>query len=160
MNILNKCGNWRIGFAVLCLFYTVWVVYLSFGNFDKVHREYRSVNMRLQPTRIVDIALQELVDKCRRDSRRELKRIDRYRKGSNISSTESDDPCLSWPKAILEERQKVVAEKLVIEKGRFKRKIIVFYISFSFFFLILPMGLLYLLLSVLIWVFRGLKFVK
>ena len=160
MSSLSKNRNWQIGFVVFCLVYTVWVVYLSFDNFDKVHREYRSVNMRLRPARIVDIAFKELVDQCRKDSRRELKRIDRYRKGSSRNSTASEDPCLSWPKAILEERQKVVAEKLISEKGRFKRKIIVFYISFSFFFLILPMGLLYLLLSVLIWAFRGLKFVK
>ena len=160
MSSLNKSRNWQIGFVVFCLVYTIWVVYLSFDNFDKVHREYRSVNMRLRPARIVDIAFQELVDQCRKDSHKELKRIDRYRKGSNRSSTAAEDSCLSWPKAILEERQKVVTEKLVIEKGRFKRKIIVFYISFSFFFLILPMGLLYLLLSVLIWVFKGMKFVK
>jgi hypothetical protein len=160
MSFFNKTPSWRIGFAVFCLVYTVWVVYLSFDNFDKVHSEYRSVSMRLKPSRINDTALQELVDKCRKDSRRELKRIDRYRKSSSEYSTESDDPCLSWPKSILEERQQKITEKLVIQKGKFKRKIIVFYISFSFFFLILPMVFLYLLLSFLIWVFRGLKFVK
>lgn len=160
MSSSHKSLNWRIGFAAFCIVYTVWVVYLSFDNFDKVHSEYRSVRMMLQPGRIDDIARKELIDQCRKDSRRELKRIDRYRKGSSISATAAEDHCLSWPPAILEERQKVVAERLVIEKGKFKRKVIVFYISFGFFFLIIPMVFLYLLLSLLIWAFRGLKLVK
>jgi len=152
--------NWRVGFFAFCLVYIAWVVYLGFDNFDKVHSEYGSARQQLQPDRIEDIAFQELADQCRKKLRRQAESTDRYRKDTEMSSGVTGDPCLSWPPAVLQERQDVVRKRLTVEKNRLKRKLIVFYISFSFFFLFLPMALLYLLLSFLIWIFRDLKFIK
>ncbi|MDH3328022.1 MAG: hypothetical protein OEM01_02190 [Desulfobulbaceae bacterium] len=156
MRPLNKSHIWKICYAVCTLVYMAWVVYLSLNNFGMVHRQYRLAGERLQPARIEEIALQELVDRCRRES----KRIDRLRSAGEKNSAAAEDNCLSWTTTVLEERQKAVEERLVEEKSRVGRKLVLFYVSFGLVFLILPPAFLYLLLSFFIWIYRSIKFVK
>lgn len=146
----KKSVNWRVGYTVCCLVYVVWVVYLSFNNFDMVHREYRRAEKRLQPLQIEEIALQELVGQCRK----KLKRAGRFREVG------AEDLCRSWPAAVLAERQKAVEERLVKEKSRIHRKLVIFYISFGLVFLFLPIVFMYLLVSFFIWLYRNIKIVE
>lgn len=156
MSSSNNTFDWRIGYVVFSLVFVVWVVYLGLDNFDKVHGEYRIAQARLQPSQVKDIALQELIDQCRK----KLKRSGPTQVAGDKASGMADGDCLSFPEAVLLERQKTVTSHLVSEEKRFKRKLIVFYISFGVFFIVLPLYVLYLLLSFFIWLFRGLKFVK
>ena len=156
MGSLKKSRTLRLGFAVCCLAYVAWVVYLGLKKFDMVHSDYRRAGERLQPERIREIALQELVDQCRRES----KRSDRLRSAADESFTAAEDPCLSWPENVLEERQKTVAKRLLGEKNRSGLKLVLFYVFFVVVFLVLPLGMMYGLLSFLIWLRRNLQFVK
>jgi hypothetical protein len=148
--------TWRVGYAVCSLIYMVWVVYLSLNNFDLVHRQYRSAQKQLQPKQIEKIALKELVDRCRKES----KRIDIPRTKDGAAIAVTDDPCLSWPESVLTERENAVKERLVAEKSRVVRKLAIFYVSFGLIFLILPPVFLYMLLSFAIWIYKSIKFVK
>ncbi|MDW7774058.1 MAG: hypothetical protein SCH71_14320 [Desulfobulbaceae bacterium] len=136
--------NWRIGYAACTIVFMAVMMYLSTSNFDMVHREYRRAAMRLQPARIEELAHQELVAECRREA-----------KGSGLFLP--DDPCLSRPAAVLEERREAVRERLVKEKNRVVRKLAMFYITFGIFFLVMPPLILYLVLSVFIWIFKSIK---
>jgi len=156
MRPLKKSRTLRAGFAVCCLVYVVWVVYLGLNNFGMVHSDYRRAGERLQPERIREIAFQELVDQCRRES----KRLGRPRSAEVESVTGAEDPCLSWPENVLEERQKTVAKRLLDEKSRSGRKLVLFYVFFGIVFLILPVVSIYLLLSFFIWLWRNLQFVR
>lgn len=156
MGTEEKGFDWRIGYAFFCLVYASCVVYLGLDNFDKVHGEYRQAVRRLQPSQIEQIARQELVDQCRK----KLKRRGHSRKDVKNALGVSSGPCLSIPEAILQEREKTVSEHSKVEQKKFLRKLIVFYITFGIFFLALPLYLLYLLLSLLIWVFKDIKFSK
>ena len=157
MGSLEKSMNWRIIYVVCCLVYMGWVVYLSLNNFGMVHKQYRLAQERLQPVRIEEIALQDLVDKCRK----KLKRSGRLQQGDGDStSVSSEDPCLSFPAAVLAKREKTVKERLVEEKSRVSRKLVWFYITFGVVFLILPMAFVYLLVSFFIWLYRNIKFVE
>jgi len=151
MKPLQKRRDWRIGYAIFCLFYVVWVIYLSLNNFDMVHTRYRLAEERLQPEQIGEIARQELVEKCRK----EAKRNDRLRPPEDEVSPAPAEDCLSWPAAVLEEQQKVVKERLVVEKSRTARKLVLFYVSFLVIFLLLPLIVLYLLLAFFIWIFKS-----
>ena len=159
MNRKKKNLGWRIGFGIFALIYTAWVVILGLSNFDKVHSEYRWARERVHPKKIQDIAFQELVDQCRsKASRREVKRIDRYRNDSGQAATMAEDPCLSWPEDVIASRQKDVENRLLVEAGKLKRRMIVFYFTFGIFFLALPLAFLYYLLAFLVWLFRDLPF--
>lgn len=155
MNTVDDRFDWRIGYAAFCLVYAACIIYLGLDNFDKVHSEYRDAQKRLQPSQIEKIAHQELVDQCRK----KLKRRGSYKADYKTSETKVD-VCQSFPKKVLEEKKKGVKEQLLIERKRFLRKLVVFYSSFAIFFVALPLYLLYLLLSFLIWVFRDVKFIK
>ena len=148
--------NWRIVYAVCCLVYVGWVVYLSLNNFGMVHKQYRQARENLQPTRIEEIATKELVDKCRK----KLKRSDRHPSVYDMTSGVAEDPCLSMPAAVLEERKKTVEEHLVEDKSRVRRKLVWFYITFGVVFLILPVTFVYMLVSFCIWLFRNIKLVE
>ena len=156
MSTLRNGLNWRLGYAVFCLVYTVWVVYLGLDNFAKVHGEYRQARENLQPAQSEKIALQELVEQCRREARRS----GRSRTAGDTAPGMSEDACHSFPEAVLAEREKVVAAQLLAEGKRFRRKLVVFYVIFGVFFVALPVVSLYLLLSFFIGLFRDLKFVK
>ena len=150
----DKGLSWRLGYGVFCLVYAAWVVYLGLDNFDKVHGEYRRVREDLRPAQVEKIARHELVSECRRAARRSgLSR-------AAGSAGDSEEPCLIFPETVLEERKKDVTANLLAEEKRFRRKLVVFYGTFGVFFVALPLGCLYLLLSFLIWIFRDLKFVK
>ena len=151
MRARSKSLLWRIGYGVCCLLYVAWVVHLSPTNFDMVHGEYRRVAARLQPERIEELALKELVEKCRKESGRS------NRNRHTSVDQAAADPCLSWPVAALEKRQKVVAERLVDERRGAVRKLVLFYLGFGIFFLILPPVILYLLLSFFIWLYRSIQ---
>lgn len=146
--------SWRAIFAAFCLLYTAWVVFLGLGNFAKVHGEYRRVRESQQPTRIERIALQELVGECRRAEERA------GRGGANDVPIAAEEDCRSFPPPVLEARKKNIAVNLQAEEKRFLRKLVVFYAGFGLFFVVLPLGLLYLLLSFLVWLFKDMKFVK
>jgi hypothetical protein len=154
MRAPSKSLLWRLGYGVCCLFYVAWVVHLSPNNFDMVHGEYRRIEARLQPERIEELALKELVDKCRKEAGRSNRH--QHTSGDQVAA----DPCLSWPVAALEKRQKVVAERLVDERRGAVRKLLVFYLGFGIIFLILPPVILYLLLSLFIWFYRSIAGVK
>lgn len=148
--------NWRYGYAVFCLVSAGWVVFLGMDNFAKVHGEYRRAREHQQPARIEKIALQELAAECRRAA----KRSSRSRAAGDQAPTVSEEGCRSFPKVLLEERKRVVVANLRAEEKLFRRKLVVFYLTFGVFFVVLPLGFLYLLLSFLIWLFRDMKFVK
>ncbi|MHB8809412.1 MAG: hypothetical protein ACYC9M_05300 [Desulfobulbaceae bacterium] len=152
----DKGSNWRLGYGVFCLVYTIWVVYLGLDNFDKVHGEYRRVLEDLRPVQVENIARQELVGECRREARRS----GRTRAAGSAVANASEELCRTFPETVLEKREKDVVANLLAEKKRFRRKLVVFYGTFGVFFVALPLSCLYLLLSFLIWIFRDLKFVK
>lgn len=156
MRSLKKSRIWRISYAVCCLIYVVWVVQLSLNNFDMVHSDYRRNEKSLQPAQIKEIALQELVSQCRK----ELKRSGRHQSDGDKSSVATDDTCLSWPAAVLEQRQNAVERRLAEEQSRGIGKLVVFYVFFGIIFLILPPVLLYLLLSLFIWIFKTIKIAR
>ena len=156
MRSLKKSRIWRISYAVCCLIYVVWVVQLSLNNFDMVHSDYRRNEKSLQPAQIKEIALQELVSQCRK----ELKRSGRHSSDGDKSSVATDDTCLSWPAAVLEQRQNAVERRLAEEQSRGIGKLVVFYVFFGIIFLILPPVLLYLLLSLFIWIFKTIKIAR
>jgi len=148
--------NWRIGYAVFCIIYTAGIVYLGLDNFDKVHGEYRWARERVKPASVSKITLQELESQCRR----KLQRRDGYRTSGDTASEISEDPCRSFPAVVREERQEAVQSRLLAEKERFLRKLVVFYASFGIFFLVIPLVLLYFLLCFFIWIFKDLKISK
>lgn len=156
MRSADKGLAWRYGYALFSLLFAGWVVYLGQDNFAKVHGEYRRTREHQQPARIEKIALQELVDQCRRAAKRES----RSRSAGDPDPAVAEDPCRSFPEAVLEERKKDVAANLRAEEKLFLRKLVVFSLTFAIFFVVLPLGFLYLLLAFLIWLFKDMKFVK
>lgn len=151
----EKTGfDWRIGFAIFCLFYAGWAVYMGQSNFDKVYSEYRRAGERLEPARTREIAVNELATQCRR----QLKRGEtKHRSTEQSTAGILKEACLSFPAAVVAEQQAKVTQRLTIERDRLQSKLVVFYISFAIFFILLPLGLLYFLLAFLIWLFRDLK---
>lgn len=154
MNSRENKFDWRIIYAVFCLIYTGCLVYLGLGNFHKVYGEYRQASYRLQPLQIKQIAFEELAAECRA----KLKR--RAPKPEYLSSAKDENNCQQFSAATLNEYQKVVGQRLQIEKKRIQRKLIVFYLSFALFFVFLPLYLLYLFLKFMIWLFKGVKISK
>ncbi|MHB8791594.1 MAG: hypothetical protein ACYDBT_17145 [Desulfobulbaceae bacterium] len=148
--------NWRFCYALFCLLFAGWVVFLGQDNFAKVHGEYRWAREHQQPAQVEKIARQELAAECRRAAQRET----RSRSAGDPDPAVSIDLCRSFPKAVLEERKRVVAENLQAEEKLFLRKLVVFCLTFAIFFVVLPLGFLYLLLAFLIWLFKDMKFVK
>lgn len=155
MEAIEKGMNWRIVYGVFCLIYAVCIVYLGLDNFDLVHSGYSQAVKRLQPSQIKAITLLELTDECRAKLKRRGRRIT-----ANSISGAADETCQSFPAAVIKDRQVIVTKQLQVEKKRFKRKLIVFYLSFSVFFLTLPLYLLYLLISLFIWIFKDIKVSK
>lgn len=147
----RKGRGWRLGYGVFCLLYAAWVVYLGLDNFDKVYGEYQLVQEQQLDSRTEEIALQELVDQCRRAARRN---------GRSRPGGISEEACRSFPPAALAEQRTRVVARLLAEEKLFQRKLVVFALTFAVFFIALPLVFLYLLLSFLVWVFRDMKFVK
>lgn len=147
---------WRAGFIFCSLIYVVWIVYLSQGNFDMVHSDYRRTVKRLQPAQIEQIALQELAAECRA----ELKYKENNLSAEKQSVQIVEDPCLSWPAATLAQKQEAVETRLVKERNRVRQKLVIFYITFGFFFMILPLSFLYFLLSFIFWIFKNVRIVE
>lgn len=152
----GKGLTWRYGFALFCLAYAAWVIFLGLDNFAKVHGEYRRARENQQPARLEEIARHELVDQCRGAARRG----GRSRAAGVAVPAGSEEDCLSVPESVLAERKKEVAGSLRAEEKLFRRKLVTFYLSFAIFFIALPLGFLYLLLTFLSWLFRDMKFVK
>lgn len=153
MGARKKSRIWWVVYVICYLAYVPWVAYLSLNDFDMVHSQYRRIGERLQPVRIAEIALQELVDQCRK----EAKRSGRTRSTGDKAVAAAEGACLSWPADVLVERQKVVAGRLDAERSRAVRKLVLFYVSFVGFFLTLPAVILYLLMSLFVWVVRNIK---
>lgn len=145
--------NWRIVFGVCSLVYMAVMMYLSVNNFAMVHREHRRIVKQLQPAQIEKVALQELVERCRKES----ESLAAHQTVMNKPVFTGEDPCLTWPAADLEERQNAVKERLEKKKGGVIRKLILFYITFGIFFLILPPVIIYLVLTIFIWIFKSVK---
>jgi hypothetical protein len=156
MRAADNRMNWRYGYGVFCLLYAGWVVYLGQENFAKVDGEYRRAREYQQPSQVERIARQELAAECRRAVQRES----RSRAAGDPDPAVSEDACRSFPEALLAERKRDVAANLRAEEKLFRRKLVVFYLTFGVFFVVLPLGFLYLLLAFLIWLFRDMKFVK
>jgi hypothetical protein len=148
--------NWRFGYALICLVYAAWVVYLGLDNFAKVYGEYQRARESRQPAQVEKIARQELIDQCRR----EAKRSSRPRAAGDAVQRLAEDACRSFPDAVLAERKNAVKEQFLAEEKLFRRKLVLFSVTFGIFFVVLPLGLLYLLLSFFTWLFRDMKFIK
>jgi hypothetical protein len=132
-------------------------MYLSRNNFEMVQNDYRRAVKNLQPAQVKAITLQELTEECRRES----KRADLYRTGgAKIPAAAKENTCLSWPEAVLEERQKVVRERLVEDRKGARQKVVFFTLFFGVIFLILPTAAGYLLLAFFFWLYRHIRFVK
>ena len=153
---VTKGPGWRLGFAVFGLFFAAWVGYLALDNFAKVHGEYRQARESRHPALIAKIVRQELVAECRK----EALRSDRPHPVGEPAPAISENACRSFPEIVVAERTEVVAGNLLADEKRFRRKLVVFYVTFGLFFIILPLGFLYLLLAFLIWLFKDMKFVR
>lgn len=156
MQSVKRFLNWRIGFAVCCLVYVAWVVHLSRNNFDMVHSQYRLIERHLQPQHLARTALQELTDRCRQAARL----AGPHPRSEAAETAMAADPCLSWPAAVVAERQQKVEARLTQERNLAIRKLVLFYLSFGFFFLFVPPALLYLLLSFFSWLYRNIMVVR
>lgn len=148
--------NWRFGYALFCLLFAGWVVYLGQDNFAKVYGEYQRARENQQPAQVERITRQELAAECRRAEQRS----NRSRSARGPDPAVSEDACRSFPAAALDDRKKDVAANLRAEEKLFLRKLVVFSLTFAIFFVVLPLGCLYLFLSFLIWLFKDMKFVK
>jgi hypothetical protein len=144
-----------LGYGVACLVYGVWIVYLGLNNFGMVHDGYRHAGAQLRPERIRKAALRELVEECREAAAASGRS---WPDGEFYAG--ADDPCLSWPAAVLEERQKIVKKRLLGEQGCAWRKLMLFYLFFGIVFLVLPMVTLYLVLAFFLWLRRNLRIIK
>lgn len=139
-----------------CLAYAVWMVSLGLHDFEMVHDGFRQANERLEPERVREAALRELVAQCRG----ETAKPDGPRPPEAGRPSAAEDPCLSWTAAQLEERRAAVEKKLRSEWGRAWRKLMLFYLFFGIVFLALPMFMFYLLLAFLLWLRRNLRIIK
>jgi len=153
MRPVHKGLNWRIVFGVCSLIYMIVMVYLSGSNFGMVHREYRQAVRQLQPFEVEKTARLELADECRK----------KEKKGGHSLQTDERKtakagvPCLSPPAVDLEKRQKIVRDWLEKKKSGIIQKMVLFYITFAIFFLVLPPVIIYLVLSVFIWIFKSIE---
>jgi hypothetical protein len=154
MASVEKNFDWRIAYALFCLIYAGCLLYLGLGNINKVYGEYRQAVYRLQPEQIKRITFEELAQDCRA----KLKRRSSRTKANTLNNDREN--CQTFPQTVLKEYQKTVAKRLQIEKKRYQRKLVVFYLSFGLFFVALPLFLLYLFLKFLIWLFKDLKISK
>jgi hypothetical protein len=144
---------WKIGYGICCLIYAAWMVDLARNNFAMVHNDYRRAEEQLQPDRVKETALQELIDRCRQESRT----AGISRKNENNASIVTSDPCLSWPDDVLQGRQKIVIKRLTVERHGTIKKLLLLYSGFGIIFLIMPPFIFYLLLLFIIWICKGIK---
>ena len=156
MRVPRQGRFWWIAYALCCLVYMVWMVRLGQHDLGMVHSQYQQAGARLQPEHIRKKALQELVDQCRQDARV------RGGPGStgNAAIATAEDPCRSWPPAVLERQQHSVQERLAREKSRAQRKLVLFYGAFVIVFLLLPPLILFLPLSAVIWVIKRIRLAR
>ncbi len=146
MELAAKRRGWRIGYLICCLIYVGWVVRLSGNDFERMHRQYRETAARLAPAQSREIARQEVIADCREAQ----ERMGRF----------EDQKCLAVSPADLERREKVVVKRLIGERHRSFRKLIVFYATFVIIFLLAPPLLLYGLIVLFIKVFGKVKVVN
>lgn len=146
MGLAAKRSGWRIGYLICCLIYAGWVVRLSVNDFERVHRQYRETGVRLAPAQSREIARRELIVECRE----EQEQVGRF----------DDQKCLAVSPADLEQKEKVVVKRLVGERHRALRKLIVFYATFVIIFLLAPALLTYGAIILFIKVFTTVKIVK
>jgi len=138
--------RWRIGYAVCCLIYVAWVILLGVNDFQKVHRQYRQTGERLEPARVREITRRELIDECREAAVR--------------AGNFNDEGCLAVPSAILNERQRTVDDRLIDERNRAGRKLLLFYVFFVSLFLVAPPLVFYWLLVLFIRAVSKVRIVK
>ena len=134
-------------YTIFAVSYVVWVIILSLHNIGLVNSRYSSAKQRLEPKQIEKIALQELIDQCRQEKKGSTK------EGAVL--TEGEDPCLSWSQDTILEHQKTIKVRLLDEKKKSGRKLILFYFTFLVFFLFLPLFILYWLLVFIIYMSTG-----
>lgn len=146
MESMKRGGLWRGGYALCCLVYATWMVFLSLDNFGMVHDDYRRAGESLRPPMVKEIALRELADQCRRET---------SQRPSGRGPSTTDQTCLSPAPEVLAARQRAVAERLVAEKRGALSKLLLCYAVFGVVFLFLPPLFLYLLLAFLIWLFKS-----
>lgn len=137
-------------FTVFAVSYVVWVFILSLHNMGLVTSRYSLAKQRLEPAQIEKIALQELTDQCSKEKKRSSKRSTK-----EDVSVEGKDSCLSWPQDVVLEHQKTVKIRLLDEKKKSGRKLILFCFTFLVFFLFLPLFSLYWLLVFIIYMATG-----
>ena len=152
----GKRLDWRLGFAVGTLVYVAWVLPLGLHDFEKVHRVYRQAAERLHLAKVEVIARQELIEQCKR----EAMVGEDFRPSGNKAAGIAEPACLSWPAAVLEQKQRAVTERLIAERSRAARKLGLFYFTFVVIFLVLPPLVMYLWLVLLIRIFRSVKAAK
>ena len=143
---MKKNQKWKIIFAVCCLFYVGWVIHVGNNEFDRINSQYRRLVAQLDAGRISSVALEELAAECRRVS-----------KGRTDLAK---DACHTWPPAVVEAKEKQVAERLLRARERGIIKVVLFYTGFVSIFLLAPPILVYLLINAIILLYKNIKFVR
>ncbi len=141
-----KGPRWRLCYVFCCLIYAAWMIHLGVNDFDRVHRQYRQTGVILAPSQRKEVARQELIAECR-EAQLQLGRYE-------------DATCLTVSPADLAAKEKTVAKRLIAERHRALRKLILFYATFLVIFLLIPPLLIYGVIIFFINVFLNVKIVK
>jgi len=143
---MKKIKGWQILYAVCCLVYMGWVTKVGTTEFDRINSQYRRIVEQLDARRIKVAALEELRADCRRES--------------SLRAGHKEDVCVSWPPAVVEAREKAVAERLARARERGIVKVVLFYTGFVFIFLLAPPILIYLFIAGVLALYKNIKFVR
>ena len=138
---------WRIIYAVCCMVYMGWVIHAGNNEFNRINSQYGRLVAQLDEDRIRSAALDELTADC---LRKEKERLEKKKK----------DDCSTWAPTVVESKQKQVKERFTRAKERGVIKVILFYIGFVLIFLVAPPALLYLIIVVIIKIFKSVQFVR
>jgi hypothetical protein len=164
MSFTHKRRVWRLFYAVCCLVYMGWVMYLGSFDFNRVLREYRRAVDQVEPGRIHTAALQELGAECRKSSEKRAGAENAFENEQPGILIEEmvlvDRDCLSLPPAQVEARAADIREHLLDRQKRAGWKLLLFCLFFVVIFLIFPPVIVYVFAVLLVRLFRAVKIVR
>ena len=143
---MKKIQAWKIIYAICCLVYMGWVINVGNNEFDRINSQYHAIVDQLNEDRIRTAALEELIAKCRKESK--------------VLADREEDACFSWPPTVLEAKGKEIEERLIRARERGTIKVVLFYTGFVLLFLLTPPFLIYLLLIGIIKLKKSIKIVR
>ncbi len=143
---MKKFREWRLIYAVCCLVYWGWMINVGTNEFARINGQYRLIVEQLDGERIRTKALEELKTDCNKEF--------------TLRADRDEDACLAWPPSVVKARVKAVEQRRIRAKERGTIKLVLFYTSFVFFFLLFPPLLIYLLIVGIIRLFLNIKIVK